>query len=55
MDGYYEMIVCPNCGSIEKARVECDIPFAVSIHDCTQCGYTITESQWKKYNGKEND
>jgi len=55
MDGHYETIVCPNCGSIEKARVELDIPFAIYIHDCDKCGYTIMESEWQLYNGEKND
>ena len=60
MNGHYEMIVCPNCGSIEKARVENAIPFPIYIHDCVECGYKIQESEWQLYNweqgnGKETD
>ncbi len=45
---YRVQIECPNCGAIETAIVEHDDPFNTYIHDCTKCGYTITESEWNE-------
>lgn len=47
MEEIIETIKCPNCGSIEKAKVKLSVPFAVYIHDCDKCGYRIMESEWE--------
>ena len=43
-----EMILCPNCGSHESAVVETTEIFDSYVHFCSECGYTITESEWEK-------
>lgn len=41
-------ITCPNCGKICNAEVESndDFPFNSYFHDCENCGFVITESEW---------
>ena len=43
-----EIIICPECNTIQEATVKQSIPFWVYIHDCINCGYTIMESDWEK-------
>lgn len=45
---HYEAILCPECGSEEKATVEHTRPFWTYIHDCKNCDYTIMESEWNR-------
>ena len=47
MENNKETIICPNCGTIQEATVDRDVPFAVLIHDCEKCGYKIMESEWE--------
>lgn len=47
MENYKETIICPNCGTIQEATVDRDVPFAVLIHDCVSCKYKIMESEWE--------
>ena len=47
MENNKETIICPNCGTIQEATVDRDVPFAVLIHDCDKCGYRIMESEWE--------
>lgn len=46
--GWTETIVCPECGCEQKATVthHKGDPWPTFIHDCEECGYTITESEW---------
>lgn len=39
-------IICPNCGSIEMAKILHTIPFPTYLHDCKKCNYKIMESEW---------
>lgn len=48
MISHIETIKCPNCGSIENAQVEHTQPFYNYTHQCSKCGYIITESEWEK-------
>jgi acetone carboxylase gamma subunit len=41
-----ETIKCPECNTIQQARVEHTIPWYTYIHECTNCGYMIMESEW---------
>lgn len=51
MTSHTETILCPECWQECVATVEHTIPFYTYIHLCL-CGYTITESDWQKVNGK---
>lgn len=44
---HYELINCPACACVQQAMVEHMIPFASYVHECTECGYIITESDWE--------
>lgn len=46
--GHEETILCPECGSKEKAFVSYTNIFNVYIHECKNCDYTIMESEWDK-------
>jgi len=41
-------IICPECLSVQKAIEEQAIPFWIYIHQCTNCGYIIMESEWER-------
>ena len=41
-----EWIICPDCSMNQEANVIPTIPFETRIHECEQCGYIITESEW---------
>lgn len=43
-----EYIICPKCGSVQEAVVKHTLPFHTYIHTCTECGYTILESEWNE-------
>lgn len=47
MENYKETIICPNCGTIQEATIDLDVPFPVFIHDCVSCKYKIMESEWE--------
>ena len=42
-----EYINCPECGWLQPAMVEHTIPFYSYVHECTQCKFPITESDWE--------
>jgi len=43
-------IMCPKCGEVQQAAVTWSYPdpYASHIHECTACGYIITESEWNE-------
>jgi MinD superfamily P-loop ATPase len=41
-----ELIVCPECKHECNATVIHTVPFFTYIHDCHNCDYVITESDW---------
>jgi len=43
-----ETIICPNCLTEQTATVEHTQPFDTKVHECTYCGYVITESDWEE-------
>ena len=45
-----QTIKCPECGTIQQAKVSFVplIGWGNYIHDCINCGYTITESEWEQ-------
>ena len=46
MDAHFETIKCPQCETIQNARVEHSFSFWSYVHECTHCNYIITESDW---------
>ena len=48
MDFHVEIIICPNCKSIQIAAVNHTIPFWDYTHICSECEYMIMESEWEK-------
>lgn len=44
-----ECIRCPECETAQWAMLEHEhnMPFAMYVHDCQNCGYTILESEWE--------
>ena len=45
-----QTIKCPECGTIQQAEVSF-VPLIGGgdyIHECSHCGYTITESEWEQ-------
>lgn len=43
---HMERIRCPNCGRGQDAEVLHTAPWPIYVHECANCGYTITESEW---------
>ena len=41
-----EVIVCPGCDNECNATVIHTVPFYTYIHNCNNCDYVITESDW---------
>ncbi len=46
-------IRCPECQSIQAATIKQTAPFLTYLHDCTNCGYVIMESEWDEVKGGE--
>lgn len=49
MSGHFEQIACPECGSRQIATVQHTKPFWTYVRDCTNCHYTIMESEWAEW------
>ena len=49
VDYHIETIKCPNCNTIQKAKVLHKTPFYDYTHECEKCKYLIMESEWNKY------
>ena len=47
IDYHIETIKCPNCNTIQKAKVIHKIPFYDYTFECEKCKYIITESEWE--------
>ena len=45
-ESHKELIVCPECKHECKATVIHTVPFFTYIHNCNNCDYVITESDW---------
>lgn len=41
-----DIIRCPRCGYVQKAKIKKTFPFYIYIHYCEKCNYVITESDW---------
>jgi phage FluMu protein Com len=50
---HIELIKCPECNTIQEAKVEHSIPWNTYIHHCKWCEYVIMESEWDKVEDKE--
>lgn len=46
MTEHYELIECPECKSVQKAKVKHSIPFWDFTHKCKCCKNWIMESEW---------
>tara|TARA_Y100000310_G_C20045853_1_gene518287 strand:- start:121 stop:300 length:180 start_codon:yes stop_codon:yes gene_type:complete len=46
--GHYEKIKCPECDTVQEAKVIYTVLWNMYCHDCIQCGYTIMESEWNE-------
>jgi len=46
-----ELIICPVCSIIQAATVEHTYPFLSYVHECINCGYVITETEWERLKG----
>lgn len=43
-----EKIICPNCNTIQKAKIKLSFLFwPIYIHKCKHCKYIIMESEWQ--------
>lgn len=42
-----QIISCPSCKSHQDGRPEDTGLFLSYVHNCTNCGYTILESEWE--------
>ncbi len=47
MESHIEKIVCPVCEAEQDAEVRHTEPWWLYVHNCTNCDYTIMESEWK--------
>lgn len=43
-----EKIQCPECDEIQEAVVEHTVIWNSYVHECKNCKYIITESEWNK-------
>ena len=43
---HIETIKCPECNTVQKAKVYHKTPFYDYTHECEKCGYIIMESEW---------
>lgn len=48
IDYHNELIKCPECKTIQWAKVEYTLPWFTRIHTCKSCNYLIMESEWDK-------
>lgn len=47
-ESHAEKIICPECKSIQDAIVEHTPLWNMYVHECTECGYIIMESEWER-------
>ena len=47
---HLEAIRCPECSKLQLATVEHTWPWFSYVHECTDCGYIIMESEWPRLN-----
>lgn len=50
MNFHTDLIRCPKCNEIQKAKVYHTMPFYIYVHTCVKCNYSITEDEWVKVN-----
>ena len=48
IETHSEIIECPECKKSQAAIVEHTFPWWSYVHNCTNCGYVIMESEWNK-------
>lgn len=45
--GFHEdVIICPECGELQNAKVLHVNGADVKLHTCVTCGFNVTESDW---------
>lgn len=49
-----DQIRCPNCGHEQEAIVQNTYPWPTYVHECTECEYIITESEWISINEEQD-
>ena len=54
-ESHIEKIICPECKSIQTATVEHTPLWNSYVHECTECGYIIMESEWDRVDGRERE
>lgn len=47
MENRIDKIICPECGKIQFAEVEATPLWDIYVHECEDCGFMITESDWE--------
>jgi len=52
MTHHIEKIKCPECLTVQNAKVEHTRPFYTYVHHCEKCGLIIMESEWKEVNSQ---
>ena len=55
MTTHKETICCTECDTKQEAIVEHTYPWFTYIHTCTNCGYLIMESEWKRVEEISNE
>lgn len=49
----YETIKCPECGKVQQAEVVITTAWNSYCHECINCGYWISESEWDEVDGDD--
>lgn len=47
-----DIIQCPVCNCVQKAKVEFIWPWPAYVHECRRCRYVIMESEWNIFKFK---
>ena len=52
-----DRIRCPKCKTIQGAVITFEdwMPFPCYVHNCTDCGYIIMESEWDSIGNKPTE
>lgn len=50
-----DLIECPSCKLINKARILHTVPFPTYIHRCYNCDHVIMESEWRSVSAERQN